>query len=191
MHEILQWDRALFLWLNNLGTPAWDKFWLAISEVAIWIPFYVILFIALFRYLKLRGFLFALAAIFLNVLLTDQGSVHLFKEVFHRFRPCHVDEILDKMRLVKEGCGGWYGFVSSHAANTFGLAVLISSILKHRISWLIYPMLLWAAMVSYSRIYLGVHYPLDIICGGLYGSLCGWGVFLIFKRLTVIENENS
>lgn len=184
MSEILQWDRELFLYLNKLGSEPYDAFWLWVSETGSWIPFYVLLAIFLPRMARGKQLLFAFLVLFLNVFFTDSGSVWLFKEQFQRLRPCHVESLLEQMRLVKEGCGGQYGFVSSHAANTFGLATLYGLISHWRHKWVLWFLMLWAILVSFSRIYLGVHYPLDIICGGIYGAFCGWGSYHIFKALT-------
>lgn len=183
MNSIIQWDTQLFLFLNNLGNSFWDPFWLVISGVKIWIPFYAFLIFVLFRQFNWKLAIVAVLLAVFNVFCTDTGSVVIFKETFMRLRPCHVPAIEAQMRLVKEGCGGMYGFVSSHAANTFGLAVLMGSVLRRKIPYLIFILLGWAALVSYSRIYLGVHYPLDIFCGALYGCLCGYINFNIFKRI--------
>jgi undecaprenyl-diphosphatase len=183
MDQILEWDAQLFLYLNNLGVSFWDSTWLAISGVKIWIPLYVFLVFLLFKKLPLKLFFVSVLLLVLNTFLTDTGSVWLFKEQFQRLRPCHVEALLDKMRLVKEGCGGKYGFISSHASNTFGLAVLVGGMLKSSFKYARFILIAWATLVAFSRIYLGVHYPLDILCGGIYGALCGYSVLLIFKKV--------
>lgn len=183
MDQLLQWDEQLFLYLNNLGKSFWDPMWLAISGVKIWIPLYALLIYLLFKKLSIKLFLITVGLIVLNTFITDQGSVMLFKEQFQRLRPCHVEELLDKMRLVKAGCGGHYGFVSSHASNTFGMAVLIGGILQSYYGWIRWALLFWAVLVSYSRIYLGVHYPLDITFGALYGCLSGFIVLSMFRKI--------
>lgn len=183
MTELLEWDTRLLIYLNNLGSEFFDPLWLGISEVRTWVPLYAFLIFLLYRALPMKAFLLTLPILILNVVMTDQGSVWLFKEQFQRFRPCHVEEVLNNIRLVKEGCGGYYGFVSSHASNTFGLAVLVGGVLKFKWSYLRAILLIWASVVAYSRIYLGVHYPLDIICGAAFGSICGFITLWIFKRL--------
>ena len=183
MEQLIEWDQTLFLAFNGLGVEFWDPFWRAVSGTAIWLPLYALLLFLLFRQLSLKLFLILVLLIVTNTFMTDQGSVWLFKEQFQRLRPCHVEELLERMRLVKEGCGGWYGFVSSHAANTFGLAVLAGGILKARYKYALPLLVCWALLVSFSRIYLGVHYPLDIICGGLYGALCGWVTLKVFQKI--------
>lgn len=182
LNQLSQWDTELFLFLNGLGTDFWDPFWLRMSEVGIWIPFYLLLLGLVYWLFHWKNALWITLFLVLNVFLTDQGSVQLFKEQFERSRPCHVEELQDQIRLVKGSCGGAYGFVSSHAANTFGLAFFLGLLFRRKWSWLYYLLLVWAGLVSYSRIYLGVHYPGDIFFGALYGAVCGTGLFLILDR---------
>lgn len=119
----------------------------------------------------------------LTILLADQVSSGLMKPYFERLRPCHNPE-LEGLLYVYGRCGGLYGFVSSHAANTFGVATFLTLILRKKqkgIKWLF----LYAVIVSYSRIYLGVHYPLDVLFGALVGVLSAylsWAVVVILKR---------
>ena len=183
LESLLEWDTELFLWLNNLGQSSWDEFWLAVSGVTIWFPFYGLLIIGFFYTYEPKSFGWSLLFVALTVVATDQGSVQLFKEQFLRLRPCNVEALQDQMRLVKAGCGGKYGFISSHASNTFGLALFAGMALRPKFKWMLGFMLIWAIMVSYSRIYLGVHYPMDVICGGIYGAFCGWLLFLLYSRL--------
>jgi undecaprenyl-diphosphatase len=180
LQYISELDTVIFLFLNNLGTETWDPFWLRMSEVFIWIPLYLALITGLFFLFKTKTALWAVLAIALNVVLTDQGSVRLFKNQFERLRPCHEESIKGQIRLVKGHCGGQYGFVSSHASNSFGIAVLVGLFYKRRWPWIFYGMLGWASLVAYSRIYLGVHYPLDIYFGALYGSFSGALVYAFF-----------
>ena len=186
---MLEWlkelDTQLFLYLNNLGVAQWDEFWLAVSGTKIWIPLYALLLFGFFRTFQLKGFFLIVLFVVLNIFATDQGSVQLFKEQFMRLRPCHVEALQDQMRLVKAGCGGKYGFISSHASNTFGLALLAGLAFRQKFPWLIYPLVAWAAMVSYSRIYLGVHYPTDILMGALFGAFCGTLLYrILFSYFT-------
>lgn len=183
LENLKNWDTELFLWLNNQGQPSWDRFWLLVSETEVWFPLYAVLLGLFLLQFRNKSFFWALPFVALTVVFTDQGSVQLFKEQFQRLRPCHAEALIGQMRTVKEGCGGKYGFISSHASNTFGLALMAGLSLRRKFSWLLPVLLLWAAFVSYSRIYLGVHYPLDIIVGGLYGSLCGFLVYRLFFLL--------
>lgn len=150
-----------------------------ISDRYSWIPFYIVL--AVLIGLKFKWKLLILAPfITLVVLFSDQISVHFFKDVFMRLRPCHNPLITDLVHIVNNHCGGQYGFVSSHAANTFALACFVGLVLKNHFKWMLPFLLAWATIVSYSRIYLGVHYPGDIFVGAILGTLIG---FLIYKTL--------
>lgn len=138
-------------------------------------------------FIKLKKkFLIVVPFIALTVLLADQISVQLFKEIFLRLRPCHTPTIADFVHTVNNECGGLYGFISSHAANTFSVAFFIGLLLKKHYPWLLILLLVWASIVSYSRIYLGVHFPGDILGGILVGSLIGIGVF---KVLMIINKK--
>jgi undecaprenyl-diphosphatase len=182
LDKILELDSQVFLFINNLGESSWDPIWLAISGVSIWIPLYLLLLVTLYKSYSLKGFIILIPFIILNVVLTDTGSVWLFKEQFQRLRPCYVEDLINQMRIVKS-CGGQFGFISSHASNTFGLAVLIGSLTNHQFPSLKRFLLLWAALVAYSRVYLGVHYPLDIISGAIYGSFCGYLVYMLSNKI--------
>jgi undecaprenyl-diphosphatase len=145
---------------------------------------YLILVVLLFVKFKWQGFIIA-PFIAIVILLADQVSVHLFKEVFLRFRPCHNLAIKDLVHTV-DGCGGQYGFVSSHAANTFALAVFLGLVFKKYCSKLLFVMLVWATIVSYSRIYVGVHYPADLFCGALLGVLLA---LIVWKTLLIVNKK--
>ena len=173
-----QLDQQLLLFLNSLNTPFWDKVMYAISGKIIWAPLYLAILIWMgFRYK--RKFLIIVLFIILAVTLADQISVQLFKNLFQRLRPCHEPALQGMVHLVKGKCGGLYGFVSSHATNSFNVALL--SLMLIRKKWYSVSIILWAAIISYSRIYLGVHYPGDVICGSLLGALIGWGVYKLYE----------
>lgn len=150
-----------------------------------WIPLYIVLVVLVGLKFK-KNALYIFPIITLLILLSDQTSVHLFKNVFMRLRPCHNPDIANLVHVV-DGCGGQYGFVSSHATNTFALAVFIGVLFKKHYNWLLPSMLIWAAVVSYSRVYVGVHYPGDILGGAVLGviiaNLVLWLLRLIDKKL--------
>ncbi len=120
-------------------------------------------------------------------LIGDRSSVVLFKDMFQRLRPCHNPEITNLVHTLDGHCGGQYGFVSSHATNSFALAIFSGLLLKKQYPKLLLIMLLWAALVSYSRIYVGVHYPADILGGAILGTTVGlltfWLMRLFNKKL--------
>jgi undecaprenyl-diphosphatase len=176
-------DQQLFLFLNSMNSPFWDKVMYAVSGKIIWIPLYLAILIWIGITYK-KKFWVILLLVVLAVTLADQGSVQLFKNIFHRLRPCHEPSLEGMIHLVNGKCGGLYGFVSSHASNSFNVALLSLMFIKKR--WYSVSILLWASVVGYSRIYLGVHYPGDVICGALLGALIGWGVYKLYE---LIDNK--
>jgi undecaprenyl-diphosphatase len=183
MMAIFEWfneaDTQIFLWMNNNSPAALDGFFLFVTRVEVWIPLYLLLFWILYRRYPSKSYLWVLGGLALMVLLADQGSVKLFKETFQRLRPCNNPELDGLFRALKEGCGGKYGFVSSHASNTFALAFFVGILTDKKIWGM---MLIWAIVVSYSRIHIGVHYPADIFFGGLFGAIIGLSVGFATKR---------
>lgn len=169
-------DQQLFLFLNSLNSPFMDQVMHAISGKLIWVPLYLSILIYLGVKYK-RKFLVILLFIILAATLTDQISV-LFKNLVQRLRPCHEPALQGLVHLFNGECGGLYSFVSSHAANSFDVAVL--SLLFIRKRWYTISIILWAAVIGYSRIYLGVHYPGDVICGSIQGALVGWTFYKLY-----------
>jgi undecaprenyl-diphosphatase len=172
-----QLDQQLFLFLNSINSPFWDQVFHLISSTVIWIPLYLAILVALGIKLK-RKFPVLILTIILAVTLSDRGSV-LIKNSVQRPRPCYEPALEGRVHIVNGECGGKYGFVSSHACNSFMVALF--SLLFIRKRWFTCSIIFWALVVGYSRIYLGVHYPGDVICGSLLGALIGWAVFEIYK----------
>lgn len=181
LDQLIAWDYQLFLTLNRMGTTRFDPFWLLMSEKATNAVVYLSLVVL---YGKKKGwkpalYLFIVGAIMVG--LTDQIT-NLFKDGFMRLRPCYTPEIKSLVRLVKESCGGQYGFFSGHASNSFALAFFFGLVYK-RLKYLLPALLIFAGFIAYSRIYLGVHFPLDIICGAIAGiSIAGTFYFTGIKR---------
>lgn len=189
LEEILRIDTELFLYLNNLGTSSFDAFWSFLSRKEANIAVYLsgILF-----FLKNKGFksykiksldVFYIFSIVLVMILISDQSANIFKDSFQRLRPCYDELIKDSVRLVKEGCGGKYGFFSAHASNSFSLAVFFGLLFKDFSKYPIYFTLIFASLISYSRVYLGVHYPLDIIFGALFGMINGLVIYSVHERI--------
>ena len=180
IEEILKLDSKLLIFLNNLGVPRFDNFWVSLSKIEANILMYLFL-ICLFFYIqkprpKFSNILYLIFIIAIMITITDQGA-NLFKDSFQRLRPCYDETIKDSIRLVKDNCGGKYGFFSAHASNSFSLATFFGLLFMNRIRYIILITLVYASFISYSRIYLGVHFPIDIICGSLFGLFIGFSIY--------------
>ena len=177
-------DSDLFLFLNGLHTGWLDKVMVLVTDMWVWLPLYLLLiYWAVKQYGKRWWWVFI--AIGVVVLCSDQLSAHVCKPLFQRLRPCYNVDLQDIIYLPKGMAGGQYGFVSSHAANTFGIATFLIPMLRQYRPWPAILLLLWAFISSYSRIYIGYHYPGDIVCGAILGVLIGlifWKVFQIVQR---------
>jgi undecaprenyl-diphosphatase len=180
MHDFLarieHIDQQLFLFLNSLNSPFFDQVMHAVSGKLIWVPLYLAILVYLGKTYR-RKFLVILLLIIIAAVLSDQFSVFV-KNIVQRLRPCLEPELDGMVHLFKGECGGKYSFVSSHATNSFNVALL--SLLFIRKKWYTISIIVWAAVIGYSRIYLGVHYPGDVICGSILGACIGWGVYNIF-----------
>lgn len=177
---MLEADRNIFLFLNSFHSPFFDEVMRIISMRSVWIPLYLyIIFLLVLRY---RGKVWiALLFALLLVVITDQAST-LLKNAVERLRPCHEPSLEGMVHLVGNRCGGMYGFVSSHAANTFGIAAFTSPLVQKK--WFAWTLFIWASVVAYSRIYLGVHYPGDVLGGALLGIIAGLGLSEGVKQIT-------
>ncbi|WP_026210028.1 phosphatase PAP2 family protein [Flexithrix dorotheae] len=173
-------DKQLFLFLNSLHSSFTDSFFGFMTDQETWYPLYALVLIFIFQKYRWQG-LYLLAAILITIGLADQFSSGFCKPFFARLRPCHDPEISSLVHLTFRGCGGQFGFISGHSSNSFAIATIFFLLLRNDVKY-IKLMYLWAAIVAYSRIAVGVHYPGDIFFGALAGSLIGWLVFQGFKR---------
>lgn len=181
LEKIENLDQQAFIFFNSLHNEFFDvvMYWVTLKYT--WFPFYILLIVFLIWKYKLQG-LYMVLAIALAVALADQFTSGFMKPYFVRLRPCYEPDLHGNIHVVG-GCGGKYGFASSHSANAFGFATIVWFLLKNsykHLGWLF----VWAAAVAYSRVYVGVHYPLDIIVGGIVGFLLGFLVYLIYRFVT-------
>ena len=192
---ILEYDHKLFLLLNNLGNESFDWFWMLMTNKLFNFFIYSIALIYLLKKTDIKSLISMIMtlSLFLSILIliSDQTS-NLFKNFFERLRPCHDEQIINSMRLVKNSCGGLYSFFSAHASNSFALASFFFFVYYKILQRKIILFFVLASLVSYSRVYIGVHYPLDIITGSVFGFVSG---FILFKfwifSLKRINTSNS
>ena len=187
---LIELDKKAFLYFNSIHSLEWDNIMWWVTKTETWIPLHIILLLFIIYKERPYRFIFTILFVAITVTLCDQISV-LIKNLVERPRPSHNSEFTELIHLVfrKNGevyRGGTYGFVSSHAANVFGVATFLSNQFKH-FRWSLF-LFAWAALIAYSRVYLGVHYPLDIICGAMLGILIGIQ-FYMFKVWTVVHTE--
>ena len=176
---LVNFDRNFFMALNSMHTPFMDTVMWWIADKFIWLPLYILLAVFLFlKYGKPSVFMILFAA--LLIIISDQTSV-MIKYMFERERPCH-DEILSLMvHTVNNKCGGKFGFVSSHAANTMAVFTYLLLIARNRYKKITLITAVWVALVGYSRIYLGVHYPADIVGGWFVGICAAFATYIIYR----------
>ncbi|MEN9997284.1 MAG: hypothetical protein RI922_274 [Bacteroidota bacterium] len=184
-------DRSIVVAINGWNSPFMDEVMWWISARITWIPLYLLLLFIAYKSLSRNQLFLFLGLIGLTIALTDLTSVHLFKNVFLRYRPSHNLLLTDHLHyyLIKPGeyyKGGEYGFISSHAANFFAIITFVSLVLRARYPKLIYPLLFIGILIAYSRIYLGVHYLSDVMVGGLVGSAIA---FLVYRFIYLRYSE--
>ncbi|MDD5870637.1 MAG: phosphatase PAP2 family protein, partial [Bacteroidales bacterium] len=175
-------DTEIFLSLNNLNTPFWDSFMSIFSGKMIWAPMYATIVYILYTNLDKRTATFYSLAIILTIALADMTCARMLRPMAERLRPANLDNPISGMvHIVGNYRGGIYGFPSCHAANSFGLATILSLIIRKRT--LAVFIFLWATVNAYSRLYLGVHYTGDLLVGAIIGSLIAIGVYWLAQRI--------
>ena len=193
METILEFDKNLLIFFNSFGSNQFDQFWLIITNKYTHIPLYFFLLITLFKKLKkqfnlskkniVKLYLIYVSSVIFLIFISDQLS-NFFKNTFQRLRPCHDDQIQSLIRIVKEDCGGLFSFFSAHASNSFVIASIFF-IFNSDNKW--YSLLfIWSFFVAASRVYLGVHFPSDIILGALIGILIS---FMFYKIILIRINK--
>ncbi len=183
LHDWMEWDKQLLLAWNGSDSLFWDNLMTGITSTVAWIPVAIVLLYVIMKNNSPREMGLIVLFIALAILMADQFSSSFCKPYFERFRPTHDPEIMYMVDIVNGYRGGRYGFISSHAANTFAVCVFLSLLIRN--VWITFSTVLWAVLCSYSRIYLGVHYPGDIFFGMLWGmfvgGICYW-IYTYFRQ---------
>lgn len=187
--NILQLDRDLFLYINSHHDTPVDFIMYWASNRLIWIPFYAWLLYVLIKNYK-NKIAWVLPAVVVLIICTDQ-TANLFKNTVMRLRPCHEPTLQGMIHLVNDYCGGQYGFFSSHAANAMGLAVFVWNMLPKGNCDLRAELIAYVLLVSYSRIYLAAHYPLDVLGGWLAGSVIGYLISRLLRMKVHVPDKIS
>jgi undecaprenyl-diphosphatase len=182
MEKIIELDKKLLLYLNSFHSPWLDPVMYFITHTLTWLPLYLFLLYLVIRDYKKQVWV-VLLGIGLTILLADQITSSLMKPYFARLRPSQEPSLRGLVYIVKGYTGGKFGFASSHAANTFGTATFFFLLYRHTKKWIAL-LFVWAVVMTYTRIYLGVHYPGDILVGGIIGVLSGLAGFKLTKWIS-------
>lgn len=178
--SLMDIDQSVFYLINTEWTNAvFDTVLPFVRNKMVWIPLYVFI-ISYFLYNFGRKGYHVLVFLTLSVVLADLMSSKLIKPLVHRLRPCNDPFMIDERLLVH--CGQGYSFPSSHAANHFAIAIFLILVLGQRYKWITSILLIWASVISYAQVYVGVHFPMDILCGAVLGVLIGYVVVWAYRK---------
>ncbi|MBI2273215.1 MAG: phosphatase PAP2 family protein [Bacteroidetes bacterium] len=194
VENIWEWlryaDTRLFLKMNTAWTnPLLDSIYPWYREANAWVPLYLFLIVFAIMNFKEKALPWILFAV-LTATLTDQLSSSVIKKLIERPRPCREELLMGQVRLILNTCSGGYSFPSSHATNHFGFAMFLFLTLRPIMKKWAYVFFIWAATIAYGQVYVGVHYPLDILAGALLGCLIGYFTGTYFnKRIGLPQAE--
>ncbi|MEO1012600.1 MAG: phosphatase PAP2 family protein [Bacteroidota bacterium] len=181
LQKILEWDRDTFVYLNSLGVEEYDHFWSLVTTISTWIPLFVLFFVLVFLKYPTREAIFVcltiVSLIFFIIVLTD-----FTKELVARLRPNNEPEINSLIRVLRRPAS--YSFFSGHASSSFSITTLVVLFLRDRLKWRWF-FYIWPLLFASSRIYVGVHYPMDILVGALVGVGSAWLFYSLYVRLIV------
>lgn len=180
LESLIEIDKNIFLFFNSHHTLYLDQVMWVFTGKIIWIPLIISLLYVFFKS-NWKEALLVISLLIITIVLCDQISSGIFKPLFERFRPSRDPDFSQYVTTVNGYLGGRYGFVSSHAANTFGIAIFTILLFRNKIFSI--SIILWALLSCYTRLYLGVHYPGDIIFGALIGALTGYACYKIYQIL--------
>ena len=179
LEKIIDLDKNLFVFLNNLGSQPFDAFWLLVTKQFNWIPFFLILLLILHKKLGTKQVLIVIITLAILIAFTNEAT-DLVKFYVQRLRPCNTEELKGLIRVVKQS--DTFSYFSGHAANSTAAMLFVYLILRrfYKYSYLLF---LYPLIFAYSRIYLGLHFPLDIISGYVFGSCTGILFYTIYEKI--------
>ncbi|MBW2960916.1 phosphatase PAP2 family protein [Mesonia aestuariivivens] len=177
--QLKEWDRELFVYLNGLGIEGLDSFWIFVTQEETWIPLYIIMFILIFVVYKFKKALVVTAFFLISFLLTF-GLTRIIKATVARARPNNVESLKEVIRILQEPT--YYSFVSGHTSTSMAITTFIVLMLRHRFKW-IYIFYIWPILFATSRVYVGVHYPLDLAAGALLGVIIAYFCYLVCLKV--------
>ena len=181
MNSIIHIDQQLFFFINNNCHTAFFNslmpYW---RSMYFWIPLYAFFITFIVEKFEKNGWIYLLA-LALTVTISDTVSSKIIKKSVERARPCNNEQLKNQVKLLVH-CGSGYSFPSSHATNHFAVAVFVIFTFAAHKKWSKWGLIAWASSIALGQVYVGVHYPLDIICGGILGSLIGWGIAFLYKK---------
>lgn len=178
LEKLLKWDRDTFVYLNGLGIEKYDVFWATVTNISTWIPLFILFLILFFlKFSKKEAFYKFLTVLGLAIFITV--ITHLTKISVARLRPNNTEEINALIRIIKTPTD--YSFFSGHASSSFSITMLVFLFLRKKVKWAIL-FFIWPILFAMSRIYVGVHFPIDIIVGMVVGLLSGWLFYWLYQR---------
>lgn len=179
LEKIKELDISLLVYLNSFGSETYDSFWLIITQQLYWTPFFLFLFYIIYKKIGIKQTLYLILFIAVLVAFTDQAT-NLCKNTFERLRPCNNPDIKSFIRIVQVRKS--YSFFSGHAANTMAVSTFLYLVLRRHFKYLGF-LFLWPLIFAYSRIYLGLHYPGDILTGYFVGAVFGSLLYFVYRKL--------
>lgn len=191
---LIKWDQALFEKINgDWANPFFDAVMPFLRNSKVWPPLYLFLLVLVLYNFGVKGIWWSLLFI-VTVSLTDMTGNYVFKHNIERLRPCNDPEFAAQVRLVVDRCGGGYSFISNHAANHFGMAAFFFISFRHIIGKWVWLGILWAASIAYAQVYVGLHYPLDVMAGAALGMMFGFSIGHIFNKqfgFAIFDNQST
>ena len=180
LEQLNDWDSDMFIYLNSLGIEDYDAFWIYVTQIHHWIPLFILFFILYFLAFNWKKATFAILSL-LSAFGTTLALTNLTKNLVSRARPNNVDELADIIRILQTPEN--YSFFSGHASSSFVVTTFVVLTLREKFKWPVYFFYIWPLLFCMSRIYVGVHYPVDILVGAMVGTLIALAFYKIYNAI--------